>query len=288
MATQWHTAFAFLLRPLVERYYDVVTNMPVGDLPREADVVLLRRVAQEPPPFHGLWRRLTEWNVLEYKGPTVSARLDDIDLLIELGLGIARRLVQECRKNKQGIPKSEEISFWYLAGRIGRRFLAAARTKLGTLESLDNGIWMSAVLGYPLYLVSSNDLVVEKDSLPFHMLGVESLEKKTEITRFVNDQPALKQLYDEVWASLHPEKIEEFLAMARSTKKGPAFHLLPLVDVIGWEEAIRQLGKDCLIDKLASDPKNKKKTLSRFLSHFSDAELEEMLNERTGTSRQKK
>lgn len=82
MATQWHTAFAYLLRPIMEDYYDVDTNVPVGDLPREADIVLLRRTARGIPPFHGLWRRLTEWNVLEYKGPCVSPRLNDIDLLV--------------------------------------------------------------------------------------------------------------------------------------------------------------------------------------------------------------
>lgn len=288
MATQWHTAFAFLLRPLVEQYYDVMTNMPVGDLPREADLVLLRRTVHKAPPFQGLWRRLTEWSILEYKGPTVSARLDDIDLLVELGLGIARRLDEECKKNKKPRPPSDEVSFWYLAGHIGSRFVMGARKRLGMLESVENGVWKTHVLRHPVYLVSSSDLAVESDSLPFHMLGVETVEKKNQLTRFVNDKPALKQLYEDVWASLHPDKIKEFLAMARNTKKGPTFHLLPLVDVIGWDEAIRQLGEDRIVDQLASNETNKRKTLSRFLEHFSRAELEELLNEHAEKQRRKK
>jgi hypothetical protein len=34
MAIQWHPLFAQLLRPLMEGYYDVEINMPVGDAPR--------------------------------------------------------------------------------------------------------------------------------------------------------------------------------------------------------------------------------------------------------------
>ena len=71
---QWHPIFAQLLRPAVEAYYEVETTFPVGDKPREADFVLLRRMTGPPPPFRGLWRNLTPWNVLEYKGPTVSPR----------------------------------------------------------------------------------------------------------------------------------------------------------------------------------------------------------------------
>jgi hypothetical protein len=95
MAIQWHPLFAQLLRPLVEAYYDVQTNVAVGDVPPEADLVLLRRTTGRSAPFQGLWRHLTTWNILEYKGPTVSARVDDLDFLVELGLGIHRRLNEE-------------------------------------------------------------------------------------------------------------------------------------------------------------------------------------------------
>jgi hypothetical protein len=56
---QWHPIFAKVLRPALEDYYEVRTNLPVGDAPREADFVLLRLTAQAPPPFRGLWRHLT-------------------------------------------------------------------------------------------------------------------------------------------------------------------------------------------------------------------------------------
>ena len=68
---QWHPFFAYLLRPLVERCYEVRTDVPVGDLPRRSDITLVRKTSDVPSLLRGLWSRLTPWNVLEYKGPTV-------------------------------------------------------------------------------------------------------------------------------------------------------------------------------------------------------------------------
>ena len=81
--TQWHPIFAELLRPMLQDYYEVQTNVPVGDAPCEADIVLVRRTSNPPTPFRGLWRHLKTWNVLEFKGPSVSARLDDLNVLIQ-------------------------------------------------------------------------------------------------------------------------------------------------------------------------------------------------------------
>src|SRR3954451_16406733 len=101
MTIQWHPIFAQLLRPLVEAHYEVQTAVPVGHVPREADLVLVRRTSAAVPPFAGLWRWLASWNVLEFKGPRVSARLEDLDALAELGLGIHRRLNEDCIKERR-------------------------------------------------------------------------------------------------------------------------------------------------------------------------------------------
>jgi hypothetical protein len=129
--TQWHPIFAQLLRPVVEAYYEVETTVPVGDAPREADFVLLRRTASAKPPFRGLWRHLTTWNILEFKGPSVSPRREDVESLIELGLGIDRRLRERRTEQGQRPLEPEEVSFWYLANHLGGRFVREAERKLG-------------------------------------------------------------------------------------------------------------------------------------------------------------
>ena len=98
--TQWHPIFEHLLRAALQDYYEVKANVPVGDLPREADIVLVRRSSTARPPFRTLWKHLTRWNVLEFKGRSESARVGDIDLLVDVGLGIHRRLEETSPRSK--------------------------------------------------------------------------------------------------------------------------------------------------------------------------------------------
>ena len=74
MNIQWHPLFAHLLRLLLEDFYQVEPEVPVSDLPRRGDLFLLRRAGTAAPPFTGLWMHLTEWNLLEFKGPSATAR----------------------------------------------------------------------------------------------------------------------------------------------------------------------------------------------------------------------
>ena len=131
---RWHPFFAYLLRKLLQDYYEVETDVPVGDLPRQADIVLLRRTA--PAPFVGVWRHLTIWNVLEFKGPTDDPALRDLDLLLEVGLGIDRRLNEDRREQGQPLVEREEVSWWFLANHVGARFRAEAERLLGALDDL--------------------------------------------------------------------------------------------------------------------------------------------------------
>src|SRR5262249_41658474 len=158
---------------------------PVGDVPREADLVLLKRTTSKTLPFRGLWRHLTTWNILEYKGPTVSARLEDLDFLVELGLGIQRRLNEERRKEKRKPLYAAEVSFWYLANYLGRRLQEEAQRKMGNLEPSGEGIWRTLLMERQVFLVSGMDLPVDHDSVPFHILGTESPEQELELVRLV-------------------------------------------------------------------------------------------------------
>jgi hypothetical protein len=142
--TQWHPIFDDLLRRALRDYYEVQTNVPVGDLPREADIVLVRRASKSKPPFRTLWRHLSRWNVLEFKGRSESARVNDIDLLVEIGLGIHRRLEEQEPKTK--IDRAD-VSFWYLANHLGKRFLRDVIELTGNLELAAQGLWRGSNLG---------------------------------------------------------------------------------------------------------------------------------------------
>ena len=85
MAKQWHPLFACLMTLLVKDYYEVETETPVSDLPRRGDLLLIRRQGIASPPFEGLWSRLVDWNLIEFKGPTDDAEIDDLELLVHVG-----------------------------------------------------------------------------------------------------------------------------------------------------------------------------------------------------------
>src|SRR5262249_52110132 len=153
---QWHPIFVHLLRPLVEGAYEIRTGQTVGELPRWADVVLLQKAttaAAPPISLRSLWSRLTTWSVLEYKGPTEAARFDELHDLLELGLGIHRRLNELQRKKDEAEVGYAEVSFWYLVNHLGQRFLKAVPDYLPGIEQEAGGIWKSRVYAHPVYLV---------------------------------------------------------------------------------------------------------------------------------------
>jgi hypothetical protein len=265
---QWHPLLGRLLRHRVEGYYELLTNMPVGDLPRQADIVLLRRTTAREPPFRGLWRFLTPWNVLEYKGPTVQARIGHLALLVEVGLGIHRRLnAQRDRPGKRPMPEAQ-VSFWYLANRLGPGFLEAAKELLGTVQPQGSGVWRSTVLGHPCFLVSAVDLPVDDDSLPLHVLGVEPAEKQRAVGEFVIEKPERLDFYGSLFGTLHPIAWEEVIKVAKAKGSELDFDMRPMVKHFGWKRLIEKLGKKELVREIGIDD---------FLANLSPAERKRLI-----------
>jgi hypothetical protein len=250
MSTQWHPLFAKLLRPLVESHFQVETNLAVGDAPRSADLVLLRRTATTPLPFQGLWRWLREWNVLEFKGPTVTARVADLDLLVELGLGIHRRLNEQRRKDRQPEVGRDGLSFWYLAPHLGRRFLADARRLLGTLEELGAGVWRGSNLERAVMLVSNRELPVERDSVPVHLLVKEPLETARQVAQVLQTNQDLWTVYGPWLATMNPALWEEVRQMGRKKSQGPVFDFEPVIAYWGLGQLIKQIGLERVIEEV--------------------------------------
>jgi len=241
---QWHPLFVELLRPLVQGYYDVETNVPVGDLPREADIVLLRRTGTGHPPFQGLWRHLTAWNVLEFKGPTVRPRRQHLDLLVEIGLGVGRRLNQEREQQKQRPLPPAEVSFWYLADVPGQRFVQFAERGLVAFGEVEAGLWRGEVLGHPVFIVRAEALPVDADSLPFHLIGKRTPEVATAMGQLFVSHEELWQGCGE-WLKLYYHTVwRHMIAMGKSTSKVPAFVLKRLLSDLDFGEVVKAMGPE--------------------------------------------
>ena len=253
MKTQWHPIFAQLLRPRVEKHFEMQLNVAVGELPREADILLLRRISTGIMPFQGLWRHLTPWNILEFKGPTVSPRRGDIDALVELGLGINRKLNEDRQQNGQPIIDPSDVSFWYLANHLGRRILRDFRLTLGELEAVSAGVWRCQVLRRTVFLISGRELPVEDDTLPLHIVSREAGATERVVAEFVAARADLCQDYGTWLKVLHPEAWKEIGIMATTKRKPLGIDVNALIEVVGLKAVVEAVGAERVLKELGEE-----------------------------------
>jgi hypothetical protein len=250
VSIQWHPILARLLRVIVEEYYEIDTNVAVGDVPRAADLVLLRRKDVKRAPFRRLRGHLTKWNVLEYKSRQVSSRREDLPLLVELGMGIARRLNQQLVKDALRPVPASQVSFWYVAHRLGKTSLQAAERLLRDFQPLDQGIWQGEAVGHRMFLVSSVDLPVDAESAPLSMLSNLSREQERALAQVVWEDPKLRREYRSWLWAFHRLAYEELRRMSRAADKELIIDLRPLIEHVGVREAIEHIGLPVVIKEI--------------------------------------
>jgi hypothetical protein len=175
-------------------------------------------------------------------------------LLVELGLGIHRRLND--KRVKKDLPPlgTSKMSFWYLANKLGKSFLAKASQRLPGLEQWKHGVWAATNLERKIFLVSGSDLAVEEDSLPLHVLGKESAEKEVETAKLIYSDAKLRQLFGDLYNFLHRDTVEELEAMnkIKSAKDVMTFRPEMLLEFYGkkkFSRGLRQLFSDMESDE---------------------------------------
>jgi len=179
---QWHPIFADLLRPLMQDYYEVLTEVPVGDLPREADLLLLRRRA--PAPFVSIWRHLTTWNVMEFKGPSDDPPCATLTCSWKSAYGIDRRLNEERLQDKQPLLERGDMSWWFLVNHVGQRLRAEARAALQSSAAAGRRramAWRSA--GASLLAGQSGHPADRSRKRPAHLVTQEPIDRVAALVR---------------------------------------------------------------------------------------------------------
>jgi len=258
MSTQWHPLFARLLRLLLEEFYQLDTEVPVSDLPRKGDILLLRRTGSAEPPFTGLWVHLTDWNVLEFKGPTDSPQEADLELLMHVGTGITYRFNEERVQRGEEPLASRHISFWYLAPTLGESFLAQARARVD-LSYETGGLWRGRAWGHPVFFLSYRDAPVEPDTVPLHFLTSAPATPPHSLVELLARRADLRQRFGQWLFALHPHLWEEVRDMVHPIAMKPAadyeimakyVDVQALIDALGAENVIQMLGAERVIQAL--------------------------------------
>ncbi len=180
----------------------------------------------------------------------MSPRAEDPDDLVEVGLGIHRRLNEEgARKGRPAFPP-EQVSFWYLANRLGRRMLRGWEARrLRGLREESPGVWRCEVIGRPVFLVSGSELPVEEDSLPLHLIGRGRPEVERGVAEFLATRQLLWERYGGWLASLHQEAYKEVVNMAKTSKRGFNPSLDAVIETMGMDWVIEHVGLKRVLDQ---------------------------------------
>ncbi len=248
MNTQWHPLFARLLRLLVEDFYQVDVEVPVSDLPRKGDLFVLRKTGSAEPPFTGLWVHLTEWNVLEFKGPTDNPQEADLDLLAHVGTGIGYRFNEERRQRREEPVPNRELSLWYLAPTLSEPFLEQARARVH-LDYETGGLWRGRAWGHPIFLLGYRDAPVEVDTVPLHLLAQPPAAPPSSLVELLTQRADLWQRYGLWLLTLHPDLWKEVRDMSQSHPWGPVDYR-SVADYPEFAELLRAMGPERFVQEL--------------------------------------
>jgi hypothetical protein len=212
---------------------------------------------------------LTTWNVLEFKGRSVSARIRDLDLLVELGLGIDRRLNEERTRQKRPPLDASEVSFWYIVNHLGRRYLTKAQELLGNLEQMSPGVWHCQVMRRQLFLIDGQTVPVERESVPLHLAGEGSREIDEALARLIVEEPGYWELYGSLLGALHPNIFEEASHMATTKGKRGDLDLRPFIAKVGLKKIFNAVELGDLIDAVGPKKVLKELGIERILANLS-------------------
>jgi hypothetical protein len=145
-----------------------------------------------------------------------------------------------------------DVSWWYLANHVGRRFRGEAEQLLGRLEEVDAGLWRGWAFGHPLLIVSRDTLAVERESVPLHLVTQETAERSRALAAEVVREPGFWHTYGAYLGELHLEALKEVLRMNPVLGKEPLSDILPLIEVLGLQRVIDQIGAQRVIDQIGA------------------------------------
>jgi hypothetical protein len=150
-------------------------------------------------------------------------------------------LNEERTRQRQPPLDAAEVSFWYMANHLGRRFLREAREALGPLEEASPGVRRSQLLRRSLFLVDGRSVPVDRESVALHLAGEESPEIDRALARVIVEEPGYWQLYSPLLGALHPNVFEEASRMASAKGKGKGWSMRPYIEKVGLKKYLEEV-----------------------------------------------
>jgi hypothetical protein len=136
--------------------------------------------------------------------------------------------------------------------------------------------WHCQALGHLLVLVSRDQVAVDRESVPLHLVTQEPVERELLLAREVVRQPGYWDTYGSWLAYLHPNLWEEVQRMIRTTGLEPTLDLRPLIDQVGLQQVIDQVGLNQVLDAVGPERILAEKGLDWLLSRLTPEQIQEL------------
>ena len=94
---------------------------------------------------------------------------------------------------------------------------------------------------------------MDRESVPVHLVGEESLETEQALARVIVDEPGLWEVYGSLLGVLHPAVFEEASRMAKSKGKQGGLDLRPFIEKVGLKNYLTMFDADDIIDVLGPE-----------------------------------
>jgi hypothetical protein len=158
MALYWHPLLAEMLRQTYGDRLVIQETVSLGDLPLEADLLLIRREPRQPLPFP--FEFLGARTLVEYKSPDESgdqAALHQLETYAMLWL------------QREGLTSRQNLTLWLVASRFSPNVSQRGGAELVRMFEPGPGVVGGSLDGFPTYLIDLQRVPFSPDTLPLHL-----------------------------------------------------------------------------------------------------------------------
>ena len=242
MAIYWHPLLAQFLRHDYGDRLVIEAEVPLGEMPLRADLVLIRQrpAAQEPLPYpfnHLGWQTL-----VEYKGPEEAAQEADLQVLEIYGLLYQLR---------EGISARADLTLWLVASRFAAKVSNPAGAYIEGLREVGPGVRGGVLDRFPTFLVELDRLPLNEDTLP--LLMVYKGPREREVVEYAWEHREKNPYYFLYVHFMHQDILQEVLAMRGMSLEELELTPQTLINAMGEEGVIRLLDEMKIIQTLGEE-----------------------------------
>ena len=238
MALYWHPFLAQMLRLSYADRLIVQEQVSLGDLPLQADLLLIRRDPSLalPYPLEFLGAR----TLVEFKSPDDTADQAALEQLEIYGLLYVRR---------EQLPRRSDLTLWLMASNIAANVSQPGRTELTRVQDVGPGVRRGTHDGFPTLQLDLQAVPFSPDTIPLHMVAGGRQERA--LVEYIIEHYKHYPHQLDLLASLHGFALMEALIMHNLTPEQIGIDFDALSKIIRPEHFLKHHSLEAILDEWA-------------------------------------